>query len=233
MGKTMARSAVIYGEHKAVELKHYASQAHELESIINSNIGVEHHRDVNLSGARAQAALAEKDPLMRDAHVKVGAIDGDLIWRAKADKFNGDKEYDVVLVKHYSRYAEEHKEFIEGMFKEGSIHDQGGPLPRPAELEAHRPPPASQLDDFANTLAELTGMPGYFPNLDAKAAVAKLKGQPLNSWLVRAGSGGGVTWSVREKEDEPIQHYRILNAANYQKFKKFIEGAGHSLQITS
>jgi len=46
---------------------------------------------------------------MHAAHVKAGVIDGDLIWRAKADKFSGEKEYDVVLVRHYTRLVEEQK----------------------------------------------------------------------------------------------------------------------------
>jgi len=234
MGKVMAKTAVIFGQSRPVELKHYASQQRALDGIISNEIGVEHHGDVNWSGVRVALASAQKDSEMDEAHVKVGVIDGDLIWRAKANQFKGEKEYDVILVRHYTRLVEEQEKFTSGLFRtEGSIHDPDGPLPRPAGLTAPHPAMRSAADEFEDILEELKEMPGYFGTLTSKEVAAKLKGKPLNSWLVRASSGGGVTWSVREKNDRTIQNYRILNESNYERFKEFIAGPGHSLQVTA
>ncbi len=158
---------------------------------------------------------------MHDAHVKVGVIDGDLIWRAKADKFNGHQEYDAVLVKHYTNLVRENEKLKASQENEDD--------------EADTEEASGEAVEFQAAVARLKSMPGYFSNLSPKQAQTKLAGRPVGSWLVRASrEAGSVSYDRRnDNAQSPVGHYRIQNMEDYRKFTKFIEGPGKSKQVTS
>lgn len=108
MGKTMPKSTVIYGQKHAVRAANFTgSDLNDLKALIRDLVGPE----VKFPAAAVNKAIsdAKNHKKMKDAYVKVGVIDGNLILRCKEKKFFGDIEIDVLLVPNYkpkaSRYA--------------------------------------------------------------------------------------------------------------------------------
>jgi hypothetical protein len=100
MGKTMAKSTIIWGEQHSVSLARFSS-AHmaQIIDLIHKNIGPTQ----TIDHAAAQSAIrkAKGNPKMKNGYVKVGLIDGNLVLRCKEKKFLGDIEVDAVLAKSY------------------------------------------------------------------------------------------------------------------------------------
>jgi hypothetical protein len=100
MGKSMAKSKVIWGEKRSVTLASF-SETHfkQIFALIRENIGPGEY--VNEAGIRRAVMQAKQNPKMKNGYVKLGLIGSDLVIRAKEKKFLGDIEIDAVAVKSY------------------------------------------------------------------------------------------------------------------------------------
>jgi capsule polysaccharide export protein KpsE/RkpR len=98
MGKKMDKATIIYGANKSVPLANFNGYA-EVTETVQKYIGP--NEQVNLTEARRAVQEANADKKMKTAYIKVGEVGSDLVLRAKQDKWNGDIEYDGVLVKGY------------------------------------------------------------------------------------------------------------------------------------
>ena len=108
MGKTMPKSTVIYGQQHAVRVAAFTgANLAAIVSLVKDKVGP----DVKINQSAINAAInqAKNHKKMKDAYVKIGVIDGDLILRCKEKKFFGDIEIDVVLVKGYKPKASKYE----------------------------------------------------------------------------------------------------------------------------
>jgi len=121
MGKAMSKSDVIYGEQRPVLIKAFGeTDVKNITDIIRSKIGPK--PVISLIGMRDAIRKAQADPALKAGRVKVGVIDGDLIWRVKEANFSGPKELDAIIVKNYrtqlGKYLEELQEVANAKAKE-------------------------------------------------------------------------------------------------------------------
>jgi len=121
MGKAMSKSDVIYGELRPIAVARFGeADVKNMVDIIRGKIGPK--PVISLIQMRDALRKAQADPALKTGRVKVGVIDGDLIWRVKEANFTGPKELDAIVVKNYhtqlSQYLEELQEVANAKAKE-------------------------------------------------------------------------------------------------------------------
>lgn len=117
MGKAMAKSDVVYGEQRAISVKSFNdAEVKNMVDAIRSKIGPK--PVISLIQMRDALRKAQADPAFKDGRVKVGVIDGDLIWRAKEKNFTGAKELDAIVVKRYSAQLSAYREELQAIANE-------------------------------------------------------------------------------------------------------------------
>jgi hypothetical protein len=100
MGKAMSKSDVIYGELRPVLIKNFSdTDVKNMVDIIRGKIGPK--PVISLIQMRSAIRAAQADPALKNGRVKVGVIEGDLVWRVKEKNFSGPKELDALVVKNY------------------------------------------------------------------------------------------------------------------------------------
>jgi len=206
MGKSMAKSDVIYGEAKALPLSSFSNASvNEMVKIIRDKIGPE--PVISLIDMREKIREAQANPKMKTATVKVGAAGSDLVWRAKENRHSGPLEIDAILVKNYTTHL---RKYVEAQQKKAQLEqEQKAKLAKaPSRRRLSISSPSSSEDEFIPvdlpTKVESTGTvmgqinaiessKRSWAKYDLKAvsredAEAALLVAGEGAWLVRTGS---------------------------------------------
>jgi hypothetical protein len=99
MGKKMEKNTILFGEKQSAPLNGFNAWP-KLKAAIEERVGT--GSAIDWHKGKEAVDQASKDPNMRDAYVKVGVIDKNLILRVKQKKFTGDQEYDGILIKAFT-----------------------------------------------------------------------------------------------------------------------------------
>jgi len=212
MGKPMDKAKVIYGEHKAVTLKEFGNlHEREVSDIVRANTGPTSLGELSWHLVREKQKLALADEAMATAHVKIGVIAGDLVWRAKAAKFAGKKEYDALLFKHYAARVAEQDEFAASLGRDMDT-TSAPPALSPDPILARRKSDrrsASEADEGEKE-APAKGQPWEPLSLGklSRAEAEKALGAAAEgAWLVRISTKEGAVASYRQAG---AFHHQIL-----------------------
>jgi hypothetical protein len=112
MGKTMPKSTVIYGQQHAIAVSSFSgSHVNNIIALLKDKVGpdvVDPIEGTLRTAINRAVNAAKSNKKMKDAYVKIGLIDGNLILRAKEKKFFGDIEIDEVLIKNYKPKASQY-----------------------------------------------------------------------------------------------------------------------------
>jgi|SRR5579859_301835 len=200
MGKAMSKSAVIYGELRPVLVKSFGdADVKNMLDIIRSKIGPK--PVVSLIAMRDAVRTAQADPVLKNGRVKVGVIDGNLIWRVKEANFSGPKELDALIVRNYTTQLDKYREELQAVANEKAKEqleaeklkkDQESKQPQPKRPVVVKAPSRSSLssssdDDLVNPLSnsmqdalfrarKAGGMAQAMRDINSKGKVKKKEG---------------------------------------------------------
>ena len=100
MGKTMPKTSVIYGEQHMLPVANFTgSHMTAILDLVAQKVGP--NVVVDRAAITKAVTAAKNHKKMKDAYLKIGVIDGNLVLRCKEKRFFGDIEVDAVLVKSY------------------------------------------------------------------------------------------------------------------------------------
>ncbi|MGC3967498.1 MAG: hypothetical protein QM775_09055 [Pirellulales bacterium] len=101
MGKKMDKASVIYGGDKPRTLLKDFDHWNELAQVIEEKLGSEAKYDFALAKKLVKETKQNEKFNPKEAYVKVGVVDKDLVLRIKQEKTFGDEEADAIVVKNY------------------------------------------------------------------------------------------------------------------------------------
>lgn len=106
MGTAMGKEGVIFGGNHAQKLVGFSAWTAAKKAVADQ---VGPGQTCMWSAAESAVAKWKGEAVMADAYLKIGVVGHDLILRAKAKKFLGDDQRDVMLLKGYTLAAAEWK----------------------------------------------------------------------------------------------------------------------------